>query len=320
MKRLLSALAGAVLASTIAQAQEVTIRLSSPNPASHPYTVGAQHFADAVAKATNGTVTVQIFPDNQLGSPQAVVQGVQLGTIDMGIVASAHLAPYNEQVAALDLPFLFDGREAAYDKLDGKLGELLNVGLAPKNIVVLTYFDGGFRNIFSKTGPIKTPGDLSGMKMRVINSPVTIDSMAAMGGTPVPLAWSELYPGLQQGVVVGGSTGITQIWSQKFFEVAKHVAMTKTVFTAGPLIISKRKFDMLTPEQQEAVMTAGREAATYQRDLAQTGEKELTKKLEQGGVTFNDVDLAAFRAAVQPVWDKYSDSFDEAVRNELTQK
>lgn len=302
---------------TFAQDGSVTLRLSSPNPASHPYTVGARQFADAVAKATNGSVKIEVFPDNQLGSPAAVAQGVQLGTVDMAIVATAHLAPYNEQMAALDLPFLFPDRETAYAKLDGDLGALLAKGLEPKNIVLLTYFDGGFRNIFNSERPIRVPSDLNGLKLRVINSPVTINTMEALGGTPVPLAWSDLYTSLQQGVVSGGSTGITQMWSQKFYEVAKYMSLTNTVFTAGPIIISKRKLESLTPEQQAAIREAAAQAAEFQRNLAQEEEAKIAEKLKAEGLMFNDVDKEKFRAAVEPVWQKYGAKFSKEVMAQL---
>lgn len=291
----------------------VTLRLSSPNSATQPYTLGAKRFAELVKKATNGSVKVQVFPDNQLGSPTAVAQGVQLGTIDLGIVASAHLAPYNRQIGALDLPFLFPDKKAAYTKLDGALGAMLSRGLQPKNMLVLAWFDGGFRNIFNVRGPIKTPAGLKGLKMRVINSPVTIATMKALGATPVPLAWSELYTGLQQGVVDGGSTGITQMWSQKFYEVAKYVSLTHTVFTAGPLVISKRKFDSLSLSQRSAVRSAAKEAAQYQRQLEQKAEAATAKKLEAAGLKFNQVDKGKFRAAVKPVWNKYGKEFPPAL-------
>ena len=316
--------AAAILALTVlapvanAQQKTVTLRLSTPNPASHPYTVGAKKFADLVSKATNGSVRVDVFPDNQLGSPAAVVQGVQLGTIDMGIVATAHLAPYNPEMASLDLPFLFADRKAAYSKLDGALGSMLAKGTEAKNIVVLTYFDGGFRNIFNARGPVFVPGDLHGLKLRVINSPVTIDTMDALGGTPVPLAWSDLYTSLQQGVVRGGSTGLTQLWSQKFYEICKFVSLTNTVFTAGPVIISKRKLEALTPAQQEAVRKAAVEATKFQRDLAQKAEGKIAAKLKAAGVKFNEVDKAKFRAAVKPVWDKYGKKFSNTLMENLT--
>lgn len=295
----------------------VTLRLSSPNPASHPYTVGAQKFADLVSKATDGGVKVMVFPDNQLGNPGAVVQGVQLGTIEMGIVAGAHLAPYYDGMAALDLPFLFRNSEAAYAKLDGELGRILAKSLAPKNIEVLTYFDGGFRNIFNTRGPIAAPSDMQGLKIRVMDSTVTIDTIKALGGMPVPLAWGDLYTGLQQGVVNGGETGITQMWSQKFYEVAKYMSLTKSVFTAGPVIISKRKLESLPQNYQAAIRAAAKEAATFQRKLEQQEEVAMAEKLKAQGLQLNEVDSEQFRAAVKPVWEKFGAKFSKEVMAQI---
>lgn len=320
LMKLVAAASVAVLSATAVMAQDasVTLRLSTPNPAAHPYSVGAYKFADLVREATGGTVTVEVFPDNQLGGPGAVAQGVQLGTIDMGIVATAHLAPYNGDAAAFDLPFLFSSKQEAYNKLDGAAGSLLSQGLEAKNIVALSYFDGGFRSLFNTQRPIHKPEDLNGMKLRAINSPVTIDSIAAMGGTPVPLAWSDLYSALQQGVVSGGETGPTQMWSQKFFEVAKYMSLTNSVFTAGPIIISKRRLESLSEAQQAAVRAAALEAAKFQRNLAEEEEKKVLARLAEAGVMFNDVDMESFRKAVEPVWQKYGERFSAGFMDELT--
>ncbi|WP_316980371.1 TRAP transporter substrate-binding protein [Shumkonia mesophila] len=300
-----------------AQDSVVTLRLSSPNPATHPYSVGAQKFAELVHKGTDGAVKVMVFPDNQLGNPGAVAQGVQLGTIEMGIVASAHLVPYFDGMAALDLPFLFPNVETAYAKLDGELGRVVARGLATKNIEVLTYFDGGFRNIFSTRGPVATPNDMQGLKIRVMNSPVTIDTIKALGGMPVPLAWGDLYTGLQQGVVNGGETGITQMWSQKFYEVAKYMSLTRSVFTAGPVIISKRRLESFSSDHQAAIRSAAKEAADFQRKLAQGEEVKMAEQLKAQGLTFNEVDLEKFRLAVKPVWEKFGARLPKDIMDQI---
>ena len=301
-----------------AQGDVVTLRLSSPNPASHPYSVGAEKLADLVSEATNGAVKITVFPDSQLGNPGSVAQSVQLGTIDMAILAAAHLAPYYDGMAALDLPFLFPNKEAAYSKLDGELGRILAKGIAPKNIDVLAYFDGGFRNIFTANQEIRTPSDLKGVKIRVMNSPVTIASIKALGGMPVPLAWGDLYTSLQQGVVSGGETGITQMWSMKFYEVTKYMSLTKGTFTAGPVIISKRRMESLPAEYQAAIRAAAKDAATFQRKLAQEAELEVADKLKAQGLKFIEVDPAKFRAAVKPVWEEFGERFPKEVMAQLT--
>lgn len=313
-------LIGGVVATAAAQ-KTVTLRLSTPTATDHPYTQGAQKFADLVSQYTNGTVEVKIFPNNQLGSPTAVAQGLQLGTIDMGIVASSHLTSYDNLLSALDLPFLFKNRQDAYAKLDSPLGQQLAKPLEKKNMLLLTYFDGGFRDLFDKKGPIKSPADIKSMKlrMRVINSPVYIAFAKAIGASPAPLPWSELYTDLQQGVVDAAETGIAQIEAQKFYEVAKYVSLDQHTFTASPLIISLRKYNQLSASQQDAVQKAAKQAADFERTKMQAAVQAGMETLKNQGVIFTQVDKAAFKEAVKPVWAQFEKELGSDLINKLSQ-
>lgn len=311
---------GAVI-TTAAAENKVTLRLSTPTASTHPYTEGAQKFADLVSLYTNGSVQVKVFPDNQLGSPTAVAQGLQLGTIDMGIVASAHLTSYDKLLSALDLPFLFKNRQDAYAKLDSPLGQELAKPLEKKNMLILGYFDGGFRDLFDKKGPVKSPADVKRMKlrMRVINSPVYIAYAKAIGASPAPLPWSELYTDLQQGIVDAADTGLAQIEAQKFYEVAKYVSLDQHTFTASPLIISLRKYNKLTASQQAAVKKAATEATDFERSKMQAAVQSDMATLKKQGVVFTQVDKAAFQEAVKPVWVQFEKELGAGLINKLSQ-
>ncbi len=295
------------------EAKTYTLKLSHPANTNHPYDTGALEFKKLVEEATEGKVEIQIFPNNQLGSPKEVAQALQLGTCDMGILGTAYLTSYVEKFGVLDVPFIFSSYQQAYDFLDSEYAaNELYKPLEDKNIKLLSCFSGGFRMMFNTVRPISKPEDFAGLKIRIMESQVYIDMMETLGGKPVALPWNDLYTSMQQNIVDAAESGVAQIWSQKFYEVAEYLSVTNHSITVLPLMISKQKWDDLPKEYQEIIQNAATKAADVERQAYEDSEKEMLKNLEEeGGMKVNKADTATLQEAVLPVWEKYGEAFGQ---------
>ena len=216
-----------------------------------------------------------------------------------------------------DLPFLYSNEEQARKALDGKLGNELSALLAKKNMLVLGYMEGGFRQMINNKKPVGVPADVTGVKYRVMQNPMYIDMFTSLGGAAVPMAWGEVFTAVQQGTIDGLEIPVAVIDSSKMYEVTKFLSMTNHTYSAIALLISKRTMDKLTPEQKTAVIEAGKTATAEQRAAALVNEKALLTGLAQKGMIINKVaDVALFRKSVQPIYDKSRAAVGDALINQ----
>lgn len=300
------AVAGSFALPSVASAQAV-IKLgwTTSDGATDPYAIGARDFKAAVEKNTNGSVQVQLYPNRQLGDEKQLMEGVRFGTVDAGIVTNAVVAQMEPAFQINDLPFLYSNEAQAQKVLDGKLGADLAAMLAKKNVVVLGYMEGGFRQMINNKKPVSVPADVQGVKYRVMQNPLFIDMFTSLGGAAIPMAWGETFTAVQQGTIDGLEIPVAVIDGSKMYEVTKFLSMTNHTYSMIALLISKRSLDKLTPEQRAAVIDAGKTATAQQRVTVAKNEKDLLVGLEKKGMTINQVrDVAAFRVAVQPIYAK----------------
>lgn len=186
---------------------------------SFTHIAAAQYFKPFVEERSNGQIEVQIFPNAQLGSDRQIVEGVRLGTIEMANCASGTAAVFAPALSIWDLPFIFEDRAEAYKVLDGPFGQKISDSLTRVGLRNLVWLETGFRNITNNVKPITSPKDLNGIKLRTMENPVFIETFRELGANPTPMAFGELYTGLQQGTVDGQENPITHIYMQKFYEV-----------------------------------------------------------------------------------------------------
>jgi len=220
-------------------------------------------------------------------------------------------------IGVFDLPFIFTTREQTYAILDGPIGEKVAKKVENVNLVILAYWENGFRHITNNVRPIHTPDDLKGLKIRVPESPVSIDTFKALGALPTPISFGELFSALQLGVVDGQENPLAHLIESRFYEVQKHCSLTSHLYTAEPLLISKLVWDKLTSEQQKALKEAAIEAGAYERNLSAERDKQYLQEAKNKGVQFvEDPDIPAFKKAVQPVYDKYGPKFGD-IFNEI---
>ncbi len=310
---LLSALAVALGFSAVS-AEAVTLRMATDVSRQDTQSLGGEFLVKEVADKTNGDVQIKFYPDGTLGTSTAIVSGVRTGTIDMAIIGCVNLGGLAEGFLALDLPFIFKDKAHVYRSLDGKVGAALNEQLDKVGLVGLSYFENGFRNITNSRKPIKVPEDVKGLKIRVPQSNTLVATFEALGANPVPMAYGELYTAMETGAIEAQDHPMPALFAGKFYEVQKYLSMTRHGYAAVAVVVNKRKFDRLTPEQQDILRQAAIDAANYQRDLNSKMEGEMVAEMEKTGLQVNDdVQLDLFVEATKSVRDSFIKEHGDAI-------
>jgi tripartite ATP-independent transporter DctP family solute receptor len=231
---------------------------------------------------------------------------MSFGTIDGGIITNAVIANVEPAFQLLDLPFLFANEAQAHKVLDGDVGQELMGKLRNRGIIGLGFAEGGFRHMINNTRPVANPDDVSGVKYRVMQNPVFLEMFSSLGGNPVPMAWGETYTAVQQGTIDGLEIPVAVVQANKFSEVTKYLSLTRHTYSALGLMISKRTFDKMTKEQQDAVLRAAPKAIAAQRAEVAENTTKIIEELKAAGMTVNEInDPAAFRAKVTGVYDRF---------------
>lgn len=307
-RRLFGALLTTVALTGTAQAAEIELKLAwlTADSPSDPYAITAHAFKDALEAALPGRVEVQLFPNRQLGDDKEILEGLQFGTIDMGIITNAVVANLEPTYQLVDLPFLFGSAEQAHAVLDGEVGQQLAANLRDDGVISLGAAEGGFRNMINNTRPVRTPEDVQGVKYRTMQNPVFIEMFSSLGGSPVPMAWGEVFTAMQQGTVDGLEIPTSVVNSNNYADVTKYLSFTRHTYSAIHLLMSERSFDRLPEDVRQAVMDAGETAIAQQRQTVAAAEADVVAALKDKGMEVNEIeDVAAFRAKVGPVYERF---------------
>lgn len=262
------------------------------------------NFAKFVSEKSNGRIEVQVFPNGQLGNQRDLIEGVTAGTVDMTKADDAYLTSYIPEYGIFSLPFIFDDYDHLGRVLDSEITQELDKQLEEKTgLVSLGWSFGGFR-YFTLANPVTEP-DLQGMKIRVPESDVYVETIRLLNGNPVPMPWGEVYTGLETGVVSGMESAPSDIYLQKFFEVTGHLLATNHIQASATTVISKKKWDSLSAEDQQIILEAMREAIEIERqETAQANEDAVQAMVAAGSQVHELVDKQAFVDKVKPLWDK----------------
>jgi tripartite ATP-independent transporter DctP family solute receptor len=299
------AVAATLTVAAAAQADTRVLRLAHPESPTHPHQVAAEKFKELVEAGTNGELTIEIYGQSQLGGQKEIVQGLRTGSLEVGIVSAGFLASNFPRTQLLDLPFLFSNPEVAATLLDGEVGTALNADLQAAGIKGLGWGWGGYRNLETVSTPVQTPADLAGLRIRIQDSPLFASMFKAANAIPVPVAFAEVYTSLQQGLLDGLEVPLVSVIGNKLFEVTKYVSLTQHSYNAQPIMMSLAVFESLTPEQQKVVTEAGIEAAQLMRKTTAEREEQVRADLKANGMEFVEVDVAAFQAVMQPVYEEF---------------
>lgn len=309
--------AGIIAASTlaapyVAHAATMTMRFAHFAPEDHPANIAARQFAANVEQRTSGAIKVNIFPNNQLGGPPEQAQQIKLGTIDMGLPTQGQLDKFETAFAAVLLPFIFDDPAHVARTLDGPAMDWLAPLAEKQGFVLLRNWEYGFRNLTNSIRPIHGPDDVKGLKVRTPPELQIQASMEALGATVQAIAFPELYLALSQKVVDGEENPVAVIYFSKFYEVQKHLALTRHVYNNMIHTIGVNSWKRLTAEQQGIFREESASAGNLMRKLIAEAEAEQIGKLEKAGMQVTRPDLAPFRARMEPAYKRIASYAGEA--------
>jgi TRAP-type transport system periplasmic protein len=285
-------------------AAPLTLKWAHFSPEEHPANIACKQFASHIEQRTGGAIKINIFPNNALGGPPEQAQGVKLGTIDMGLPTQGQLDKYDTAFAAVPLPFIFDSPEHVYRTLDGPGMKWLAPLAEKQGFILLANWDYGFRNLTNSVRPILVPDDVKGLKIRTPPELQIQASMEALGAVVQAIAFPELYLALAQKVVDGEENPIPTIYFGKFYEVQKHLAMTRHVYNNMIHAVNPVTWKKLTPEQQQMFREESIAAGNLMRKLMAETEADNIKKLEAAGMQITRPDLAPFRAKMDVAYKR----------------
>src|SRR5882757_3933790 len=283
-----------------AQAQQIVAKYSGIQPIDHPSSYSEKYFAEEVGVLTKGTVKVEAYANTQLGDAVVSVQSVRNGTIGFATVSTANL---NQLVPSMDmysLPFLFKNEQHFWWFLAQPQAAEMAQQLEAKGIKVIAYMDSGARNFFSQKA-IRTPDDMKGEKIRVMASPVMVNTMKALGATGVPVAWAELYTALQTGVVDGAENNHPSVVAKKFYEVSKFYTLDEHMRIPDVIAMSMKLYNQLNEDQKKAVLEAGARTQAYMRGAWKISELKDLQELKAKFTQIITPDKAPFVEAVSPM-------------------
>lgn len=299
-KLLLAGLVAGIACSSTVYAK--TVKLAHALPSEHPVSHSLDWFGKTVTKESK--VRVKVYPNGTLGNETALLQMVQNGTIGFTKVSAAPLESFSKIYKILSLPYLYRDMDHYNKVLNGPIGDKILASSRDQGFIGLAFLDAGARSFYTDK-PIVMPEDLKGMKIRVQNSPLAIDIMKALGATPVPLPYGELYSALQQGVVDGAENNIPSYYSSRHFEVKKVYSYDRHTMVPDVLVVSTSVWDEFTPEQQASIRKVAKETIAVQTKNWNNYVLKARADLEKQGITFVESNNAAFQKAVQPVYEKF---------------
>lgn len=312
MRKLIVLVAFAVILGLGGAARAATVmKLNHSVLPTHAYHQGALRFAELLKQKTNGEVIVEVLHSAQLGAERESVEALQLGTLDLTICSTAPLVGFTKSFMAFDMPFIFKDRAMAYRVLDGAVGKKAMAEVEKANIIGLAFFENGFRHITNSKQPIAKPEDLKGMKIRTMENKIHMAAFRNIGANPTPMAFGEVFTALQQRTVDGQENPMSLIFDMKYYEAQKYISMTGHFYAAAPLLMSKRSFSKLTPDQQKAVREAAAESTGFQRALMKEQDEKAREGLKANGMEFLEVDKAIWLDAMAPVYKEFGKEIGE---------
>ena len=286
-------------------------------------TKGLVKFGELVEEKTNGSIKVEVYPNGQLGGDREVFESLQFNSIQGTTMSTGPIAQFVPKFNVYDLPFLFSSTETAYKVLDGEVGtELLNE-LESQNVIGLNYWENGFRHLTNNVREVTSPDDVKGLKIRSLENDLHMDIWSELGANPTPMAFTELFAGLQQGVVQGQENPVGNVTGNKFYEVQKYLTQTGHVYNASPLLLSRDFWNSLTEDEKKAVQEAADEARDYQRKLNQEEDETGFKLLTENGMTITELteeQKNEFFEKTQPVYEKHASSIGEDFVNKVLEE
>ncbi|APX93517.1 ABC transporter substrate-binding protein [Halomonas sp. 1513] len=317
----------AIEGDTVGDHGSVTLRMGIGLAETSPQYLSSQYFADILDQRSEGRISVNIFPNSQLGDDVQMMEMLQTGSLDMTYPSSSPATTYVEELAVFDLPFLLPTREAAIAVLNSEVAQSMLDGFDGTGIKALAFSENGFRQLSNSARPVESPDDVAGLdvrglSVRTMENPVHLAIWETLGANPTPMAFGELFSAMEQGVVDGQENPWSTILTSNFHEVQDYGSETRHVYTPFIKMISERTWDRLDGEYQELIQEAARQAAEYEIQLATEYDDWSRDQLEERGMQISRLDddqIAAFQDAVQPVYEEWAPRIGEDLVAEIQQ-
>ena len=287
------------------QQQGKVLKLAHGLDPSHPVHQAMVYMAQRCKEISNGDLTIEIYPSGQLGSEQQCVELLQIGSLAITKVSAAVMESFVEDFKVLGLPYVFRSREHSFKVLDGEIGKELLRSTEPYWIRGLCFYDAGSRSFYTIDKPVYSPDDLKGLKIRVMKSITAMEMVKALGGSPTPISWGELYTALQSGVVDGAENNPPSFYTSHHYEVCKYYSLNEHTTVPDVLIVSMKVWNKLSEQEKEWLQQAADESVPVERKLWAESEKESLEAVEEAGVTIIHPDKKPFADKVAPLLDSY---------------
>ena len=280
------------------------IKLAHGLDTQHPVHKAMVFMADRLAEESKGELTIQIYPSNQLGSERECVELLQIGSLGMTKVSAAVMSSFVPDFQVLSFPYIFRDKDHFFKVQDSYIGKNLLLQSEKYWLRGLGFYDAGSRSFYTSKKAIRTPEDLKGQKIRVMQSPIAIQMVKAMGGSPTPMASGEIYTAIQQGVVDGAENNPPSYYFSRHYEVAKYYTLDEHASIPDVLLISTHVWNKLSEKEQKWLQKAVDESVVYQRKLWAESEKQCLEDAKANGVEIIYPDKAPFVKSVQPLYEE----------------
>jgi len=288
----------------VTSTDKVTIRVAYDVAESHPsHTATVEKFKAMVEQGSGGNITVELYPNSQLGSLSENMESMRIGDLEMAYLNDGTISASVPEFSVVGLPYLWTSIDAAHEALDGDFGQYLDQKLLDgTGIINLGYADVGFRNITNSKQEIKTPDDLKGLKIRTMTNPLHVEYFTALGAIPTPMSFSELFTALQQKTVDGQENPTALVYNNAIYEVQKYMTISEHVWTSCPLTIAANFFNGLPADYQALIKEAAAATISYQREMITKENADLASEIAAAGVqvtTLTDDEKAAFKKVAE---------------------
>jgi tripartite ATP-independent transporter DctP family solute receptor len=308
MKKTLAALALAllvVLPGAAVRAETIRLQAGHTLAPDHPYHLGLLYLAELLNERTGGDVVLEVYPNSMLGGEQELIVALQMGQVDVTAISTAPLSGFTSDFLVFDLPFIFPDTRTARRVVDGPIGRRILKSVESIDLIGVTFFENGFRQITNSARPIVDPEDLKGLKIRTMQNKIHEAAFEVLGAEPVPLAFGELYSALEKKTVDGQENPVPIIYTSKFYKVQAYCSLTGHIYSPTPVFIGKAAWDKLDERQRGVFLAAAEEARGYQRSLIDQQNSDYVDRLKKLDMNVSEVDKAVWRRAMEPVYRRF---------------
>src|SRR6201999_1804590 len=296
---------------------KAVFKASDVHPPGYPTVAATENLGKKLSEATQGRLSIQMYPSAQLGGEKETIEQTQIGAVQMLRVSVGSMGPIVDDINVINMPFLFKNTAHANKMMDGPIGqELLDKITADTNagLVALCWMNAGARSLYNTKRPIKSIEDIKGLKFRVIGNPIFIDMMNALGGNGVAMGYDQVFSALQTGVIDGAENNPPSYVFSNHYTAARYFSLTEHLIIPEALVFSKKSWASLSADDQALIKKFAREAQLEERDLWNKYQKDAMDKALAAGCQITEIaDKKPFQNAVKPVWDKYGPKYQDMI-------